>query len=70
MMEADELRDIEPHARAARALYSPHTAIVNYSAVAAAMAAQLARRGVQIITSAAVRTIARRSDGLVLNTDQ
>jgi L-2-hydroxyglutarate oxidase len=70
MMEAGELRDIEPHARAVRALYSPHTAIVNYSAVAAAMATQLARRGVQIITSAAVRTIARRSDGLVLNTDR
>jgi (S)-2-hydroxyglutarate dehydrogenase len=68
MMEAGELRDIEPHARAVRALHSPNTAIVDYSAVASAMATQLERRGVQILTAAVVRTIARRSDGLVLDT--
>jgi len=68
MMEAGELRDIEPHARAVRALHSPHTAIVDYGAVASAMATQLERRGVQILTGAEVRTIVRRSDGLVLET--
>jgi len=68
MMEAGELRDIEPHARAVRALHSPHTAIVDYGAVASAMATQLERRGVQILTGAEVRTIARRSNGLALDT--
>ncbi len=68
MMDPTELREIEPHARAVRALHSPHTAIVDYSAVAAAMAAQLERRGVQLLTGAAVRAITRRSDGLYLET--
>ena len=68
MMAAGELREIEPHARAVRALHSPHTAIVDYSAVAAAMAAQLERRGVQIRTGAGVRAIVRHGDGLGLET--
>jgi L-2-hydroxyglutarate oxidase len=68
LMEAAELHEIEPHARAVRALHSPHTAIVDYRAVAAAMAAQLERRGVPIRTGAAVRAIARHADGLGLET--
>lgn len=68
MLEAAEVGAIEPHARAVRALHSPHTAIVDYSAVAGAMAAQLERRGVHIVTGAAVRAIARANDGLHLDT--
>jgi L-2-hydroxyglutarate oxidase LhgO len=68
MMEVAELHEIEPHARAVRALHSPYTAIVDYRAVAAAMAAQLERRGVQVRTGGAVRAIARHADGLGLET--
>jgi (S)-2-hydroxyglutarate dehydrogenase len=50
MIEADELKTIEPHARAIRAIHSPHTAIVDFAAVAQAMAAALERDGVKILT--------------------
>ena len=44
---ADELRELEPHARGSRGLHSPHTGIVDFAGVARALAAQLrARRGV------------------------
>jgi L-2-hydroxyglutarate oxidase len=70
MMGTEELREIEPHARAVRALHSPFTAIVDYRAVAAAMATQLEARGVHIFTGAAVCAIARRADGLGLETSR
>jgi len=68
MLAAAELREIEPHARALRALHSAQTAIVDYRAVAAAMAARLEQQGVQILTGAAVRGIVRYADGLGLAT--
>jgi L-2-hydroxyglutarate oxidase len=68
MLAAAELREIEPHARALRALHSAQTAIVDYRAVAAAMAARLEQRGVQILTGAAVHGIIRYADGLGLAT--
>jgi L-2-hydroxyglutarate oxidase len=62
-------RELEPHARALRALYSPSTAIVDFSEVAAAMAAQLSARGAQIFKQARVRAIRRQAGILRLNTD-
>ena len=68
MIEPDELREIEPHARAVRALHSPHTAIVDYGAVARAMARRLATHGVEIRLRAAVRAIARDGGHLRIDT--
>jgi L-2-hydroxyglutarate oxidase LhgO len=62
VLTAEELREIEPHAAALRALHSPHTAIVDFKRVARAMAAQLEHAGVEIRTGAAV-TAVRRVDG-------
>ncbi len=70
MMGADELREIEPHARAVQALHSPQTAIVDYRAVAGAMAAQLEQRGVQRLTGALVRRIVSSAAGLGLETSR
>jgi (S)-2-hydroxyglutarate dehydrogenase len=64
VLEPDELREIEPHARAVRALHSPSTAIVDYSQVTRAMAATLERRGVQLRTEALVQEI-RRANGVL-----
>ena len=66
---AERARELEPHARAVRALYSPSTAIVDFSEVAAAMAAQLRTRGAQIFTQARVRAIRRETGLLRLDTD-
>jgi L-2-hydroxyglutarate oxidase LhgO len=68
MIEPDEVRTIEPRARAVRALHSPRTAIVDYTAVASAMAATLAARGVQVVTGARVDGVNRVGRDLVLRT--
>jgi len=60
LLEPEALREIEPYARAVRAVHSPHTAIVDYTEVTRAMAANLERAGVQIRTGARVSGIARR----------
>ena len=59
MIGPERLREIEPQARAVGALHSPGTAIVDYAAVAQAMAAHLGRRGVQIRTGTRVQRIGR-----------
>lgn len=68
LLEPEALREIEPSARAVRAVHSPRTAIVDYTEVTRAMAANLARAGVQIRTSARVGGIVRRDALLHLET--
>ncbi len=67
LITPEELREIEPHARAVQALHSPHTAIVDYTDVTRAMAATLTRAGVHIHTGTRVQA-ARRHDGVILET--
>ena len=62
-MGPDELRDVEPHARGIRALYSPGTAIVDFKRVAEVMAKKLGQRGATVHAGARVTEI-RRLDGL------
>ena len=66
MIEPDRLREIEPHAAGIRAIWSPTTAIVDFTEVAEAMARDLRQRGVEIELSAGVTQIARTSDGIDL----
>jgi len=58
------LRELEPNARALLALHSPATAIVDFGAVAAALARELAAQGVAIVTGARVVGIVRSPGGL------
>jgi len=60
-----QLREIEPHARAVVALHSPTTAIVDYTEVSRAMAANLESRGVVLRTGTRVRAI-RQADRLYI----
>lgn len=64
----ERAREIEPHAKALRALYSPGTAIVDFGEVAAAMARRLERKGVAILTGAEVRSIRREGNFLRIET--
>src|SRR5919106_1055513 len=50
----DELREIEPHARGLAALHSPATGIVDFAAVARAIAAELRDAGVDVLTDCEV----------------
>ncbi len=68
LLDAARLREIEPHAAGLGALHSPTTAIVDFAEVAAALARELADRGVLLQTGAAVTGIARADGGLVLET--
>ncbi|MBI4636539.1 MAG: L-2-hydroxyglutarate oxidase [Candidatus Rokubacteria bacterium] len=68
LIEPARLRDLEPHAAALRAIHSPGTAIVDYTEVAAALARDLAGRGVTIETEARVTAIARARDGVEVRT--
>lgn len=67
LIEPARVREIEPHVRAVAALYSPTTAIVDYTEVAGALASRLRARGVAIHTDARVRAI-REIDALYLET--
>jgi L-2-hydroxyglutarate oxidase LhgO len=66
LIDPDRVRELEPHARALRAIHSPHTAIVDYGEVAAALAKDLGARGVAIETGFRVGAITRRAEGLLV----
>jgi (S)-2-hydroxyglutarate dehydrogenase len=68
MLSAEEVREIEPHAKAVHGLHSPNTAIVDFKRVCDAMARVLASRGVRIFTGSGVSAIRRDSGELVVET--
>jgi L-2-hydroxyglutarate oxidase LhgO len=63
-------REIEPHAKAIRALYSPITAIVDYVQVAHAMAGKIVDSGGRIFLSSKVRAIRQQDGFLYLETNR
>jgi len=64
----ERVREIEPHANAVQAIYSPATGIVDFGEVSVAMAKVLQGRGAAILTGARVERIARTEGGVVLET--
>jgi L-2-hydroxyglutarate oxidase LhgO len=67
-IEPSQVRELEPHAVALRAIHSPSTAIVDFKEVAAALHSDLTAVGVTVETSAPVQAITRTGDGLELAT--
>lgn len=65
-VDPTELREIEPHCRGVAALHSPETGVVDFGAVARALAADLAERGAHIETGCEVTGIDRRGQRLRL----
>lgn len=63
----ERLREIEPHAAAVEAIYSPHTASLSFAAVADALATDVRRRGATVVTGARVTAVRRLPDGLVVH---
>ena len=56
-VDADGLRELEPHAAGVAALHSPATGIVDFAEVARRLAAELGERGVPVHTGCAVRRV-------------
>jgi L-2-hydroxyglutarate oxidase LhgO len=63
---AEELREIEPHARGLRALVVPSTGITDYAAVCRKYAGLVSAQGGTILTSTAVTGIKRGADQIVV----
>jgi L-2-hydroxyglutarate oxidase len=71
MIDAERVREIEPHVRALAGIHSPNTAIVDWGEVAAAIGRDLASRGVTIERNFPVSAITRvRGGGLAVSTTQ
>ena len=67
-LSPEQLREHEPHAAGVAGLLVPQTGIVDYGAVAEAVARQIRERGGEIMTGARVTSVVRRADGFVLET--
>jgi (S)-2-hydroxyglutarate dehydrogenase len=61
---ATEIREIEPHATGSAALYSPHTAITDYTRIAEEFAADITRAGGEVRFGFEVTGIRSVTDGL------
>ncbi|MEA2363046.1 MAG: (S)-2-hydroxyglutarate dehydrogenase [Thermoleophilaceae bacterium] len=59
-LSAGELGEIEPHCRGVAALHSPETGIVDFSAVARAIAAELSAGGTPVVTNCGVQGVQSR----------
>ena len=64
----ERLKEIEPHTAGVRALWAPHTGIVDFTKVAAAFANKFHQAGGDIFTGAAVKKITRSTGSVALDT--
>ncbi len=64
----ERMREIEPHIRGVRALWSPRTGITDFTLVTRAFADDLRAGGAEIELARPVTAIERRTDALVLTT--
>jgi (S)-2-hydroxyglutarate dehydrogenase len=62
-----ELGELEPHCRGVAALHSPATGVVDFAAVARALASELGERGVEVRTGVAVEGVRAEAHGLALS---
>jgi (S)-2-hydroxyglutarate dehydrogenase len=68
LIGGERISEFEPHARGRMALRVPTAGIVDYRAVAAAIADEVRGRGAEILLGRKVTGIARRTDEIVLET--
>lgn len=70
LLGPDRIREIEPHLRGLRAIWSPTTGIIDFRAVALALAEEARRRGATIETGRAVTALQERSGEVVVGTSR
>ena len=69
-LDAAGLKEVEPNVEGRAALHSPDTAIVDYRAVAAALAAEIRAAGATIVTGCGVSALAERGPEVVVAHDR
>jgi len=67
-LNADEIREIEPHASGIRGIHVPSTGITDFKAVCLKYAEIIRHNGGEVLTGCGVQGIARQADGVVLET--
>src|SRR5215217_7869715 len=65
-LSASELAEIEPHCRGVAGLHSPATGIVDFSAVARALAAQLSAGGIPVAVNCSIDGVESRPGRIAL----
>lgn len=68
MIEKERLAELEPHALGIKAIFSPNTGIIDFSAVSESYAADLKNSGGDLLLNTRVVSISRHLDGLTLET--
>ncbi len=68
-LAAEEIAEVEPHATGVAALHSSATGVVDFRAVALALAADVAKAGGAVHTAAGVRALIPRAERIDLVTD-
>jgi L-2-hydroxyglutarate oxidase len=70
MIDADRIREIEPHSAGIKGLYSPKTGIIDFSEVTRAYARHVRENGGEILLGAKVESILQGTDHIHLSTTQ
>jgi len=65
-LSAAELHEVEPHCRGVAALHSPATGIVDFAAVARALAAELSAAGTPVVTNCSIEGVESRAGRIAL----
>jgi len=68
-LDADEMREIEPHVVGVRAIHVPESSVIDFTQVAAVLADEVRRAGGDVVLGHAVVAIERRGRELVVRTD-
>lgn len=68
IIDKARLAELEPHAAGIRAIHVPEAGIVDYRQVCRRLAERIRERGGEIVTSARVTGLEKKSDGVVLST--
>ena len=69
-LSAEEIPELEPHARGVAALHSPATGVVDFAAVARSLAAELTEGGAQVLTGWEVRGASANGRSISLATNR
>jgi L-2-hydroxyglutarate oxidase len=67
MIDAAQLRELEPHAAGVRAIHVPETGIVDYRQVCDRLVVRIRERDGQVLTNARVTAITAQPDGVVIH---
>ena len=68
LINSAKVRELEPHAKAIKGIYSPRTGIIDYQAVTEAMAKHFINKGGHLLLNTRVKGIKKTQEGLTLVT--